>query len=386
MLFESLPVELIADILGELTLNDLIKLSQLSRRLHRIASDPSLNPWRRPILRTLHTGVYEDALKHLSVRSTVPRQNWIEILSLARPSFILYDATLPNLTMAEWEECFDRRFLPGWRKWRKDGSWKEAFMKMLYRTWHRSATSCTSDEAWTKYIVLNRNGSANELEISSRNFNPLILFNEMKLQSSLTHLETRVRLVLQLADVRILAFGTLERRRNTLSANPNAHTFLHPPGIVTDAEVQIADKQASSGLSSHIVDHGVYPMQSGPTSPRRPRHNRAYTNYARLVHPLPSLIHWNYPRYTPGGGDKRWLDSDEEDFQWVGGVMITAQIIGPHIHESPSHRPPLQDMALVSEAGRQQYASFTWSDLWCIAPWMEERITRKIDGPGLGIL
>lgn len=31
-----------------------------------------------------------------------------------------------------------------------------------------------------RYIVLNRNGSANELEITSRNFNPLVLFNEMK--------------------------------------------------------------------------------------------------------------------------------------------------------------------------------------------------------------
>jgi hypothetical protein len=31
-----------------------------------------------------------------------------------------------------------------------------------------------------RYIVLNRNGSANLLEVSSRNFNPLVLFNEMK--------------------------------------------------------------------------------------------------------------------------------------------------------------------------------------------------------------
>jgi hypothetical protein len=31
-----------------------------------------------------------------------------------------------------------------------------------------------------RYLVLNRNGSANELETSARNFNPLALFNEMK--------------------------------------------------------------------------------------------------------------------------------------------------------------------------------------------------------------
>lgn len=31
-----------------------------------------------------------------------------------------------------------------------------------------------------RYIVLNRNGSASELEVSSRSFNPFAIFNEMK--------------------------------------------------------------------------------------------------------------------------------------------------------------------------------------------------------------
>jgi hypothetical protein len=31
-----------------------------------------------------------------------------------------------------------------------------------------------------RYIVLNRNGSANQLETLSRNYNPMALFNEMK--------------------------------------------------------------------------------------------------------------------------------------------------------------------------------------------------------------
>lgn len=129
--FESLPVELIADILGELDLESLITLSYLSRRLHDIASDSSLNPWRRPILRTLRSGHYEDCLRHLSVRRTVPRQNWVEVLTLAYPSFILFEATLPNLKMTEWEECFSRRFLPGLRKWKKDGTWKAAYLKSV---------------------------------------------------------------------------------------------------------------------------------------------------------------------------------------------------------------------------------------------------------------
>jgi hypothetical protein len=125
--FESLPVELIADILSELDLESLIKLSYLSRRLRCITSDPSLNPWRGPILRNLRSSSYEPCFKHLSVRS-VPRQNWVEILSIARPAFLLFESTLPNLKSSEWEECFNRRYLPGWRQWKKDGSWREAFL------------------------------------------------------------------------------------------------------------------------------------------------------------------------------------------------------------------------------------------------------------------
>ena len=169
MRFEHLPVELIAEILSELDIPSLITVSHLSKRLYLVASDSALNPWRRPILADLLAHNYDRTLKHLCVRSVVPRQNWVEILGLARPSFLLYEATLPNLRSREWEECFTRRFLPSWQKWRKDGSWKEGFLKcvlcpynvrqttmvhirnrVLFRLWHRGATSCTTDEAWTK--------------------------------------------------------------------------------------------------------------------------------------------------------------------------------------------------------------------------------------------
>ncbi|KAG6878572.1 hypothetical protein C0993_003027 [Termitomyces sp. T159_Od127] len=132
MRFESLPVDLIADIFGELDIKSLITTSMVSKRLRDIVSDPSLNLWRRPILRVLRSGNYESSLRNLSVRSTVPRQNWVEILSLASPSFLLYEATLPNLTSEEWEECFKRRFLPGWRRWKKDGTWKKAYLKLVF--------------------------------------------------------------------------------------------------------------------------------------------------------------------------------------------------------------------------------------------------------------
>ncbi|KAK0190804.1 hypothetical protein F5146DRAFT_1103070 [Armillaria mellea] len=389
--FESLPVELIAEILGELDLESLIKASYLSRRLLTITSDSSLNPWRRPILRNLRSATYEDCLRHLSVRQTVPRQNWIEILSLARPSFILFDATLPNLKAADWEECFNRRFLPGWKKWKKDGvSWREAFIKLLHRVWHRSQTSCTADESWTKYVVLNRNGSANELEVSSRTFNPITrvsaleyLIQSHRLQSNLAHLETRIRLVVTLADVRILAFGTLNRPRSTLMVNPNAHIFLHPPGI----EVDENDTNPRMQRTDHpVTDHGVYPMSDELDN--QLTYQVTSHSYTRLTHPLPAVSHFDYPWFTHGGSDKRWLGSgaeEEEGLCWVGGLMIVTQIVGPKSHERSGDWPPLQDLDLVLGPGRQQYASFTWNDLNAIAPWMEERITKKINGPGLGI-
>ena len=128
---DSLPVELVADILAELDITTLVTVSYLSRRLHAIASDVSLNPWRRPILRTLcsPSNSYEECLKNLSVRSIVPRQNFVEILSMARAEYLLLDATLPNLKESEWEECFRRRFLPSWDRAKKDISWKAAFLK-----------------------------------------------------------------------------------------------------------------------------------------------------------------------------------------------------------------------------------------------------------------
>ena len=137
--FESLPVELIADILSELDIASLVTVSGLSRRLRAIASDSSLNPWRRPILRALSLTAardeaaaegYEPALRHLSVRQTVPRQNWVEILSLGRAEYVLFEMTLPNLREADWEACFRRRFLPGWAKW-KTSTWKAAYLKCV---------------------------------------------------------------------------------------------------------------------------------------------------------------------------------------------------------------------------------------------------------------
>ncbi|KAJ7490340.1 hypothetical protein B0H11DRAFT_1020430 [Mycena galericulata] len=354
-MIETLPVELIGKILSELSLADLIKTSQLSRRLKLVASDTVLNVWRPPILRNLLSNVYETSLKNLSVYMSVPRYNWVDILALGNSSFILFEATLPTLKESEWEEAFRRRFLPSiyqWGKWR-DGTWKAAFLRVLHQTWHRSCTSCTTNEAWTKYIVLNRNGSANLLEASSRHFNPVVILNDMRMQQNMHRLEMRARLVVQFADVRILALGTLNRPRSDLTVNPNAKTFLHPPGVESDGV---------PGFASAM--------------------------YSRLRYPLPAQPHANYPFYTAGGADKRWIISEgleEAGLQWVGGLMIVAQILAQGINNMSPDRVPLQDHDLVVGPGRHQYISLTWEDLRAIAPWLEEKITRQIDGPGLGI-
>ena len=144
MFFERLPVDLIAEILGALDLDSLIQMSYVSKRFYLVASEPSLNPWRKPVMRNLRSHSYDPALKHLSVRTTVPRQNWIDILALASPSFILFEATLPNLKASEWEECFKRRFLPSWEKWKKETSWKEAFLKCVPDLFYFSLNSTTT--------------------------------------------------------------------------------------------------------------------------------------------------------------------------------------------------------------------------------------------------
>lgn len=36
-------------------------------------------------------------------------------------------------------------------------------------------------------------------------------------------------------------------------------------------------------------------------------------------------------------------------------------------------------------AGQGRWAAFTVQDLFAIAPWMEERITKVVDGMGLGV-
>lgn len=110
--------------------------------------------------------------------------------------------------------------------------------------------------------------------------------------------------------------------------------------------------------------------------------------YEPLLHPQPRPAHANYPFFTPGGADKRWAGSrlDEERGKlWVGGLLLCAQLCTSETRTHFGEGPVLQDLDLVVGPGRNKYASLGWADLDAIAPWLGERITKRIDGQGLAL-
>lgn len=72
---------------------------------------------------------------------------------------------------------------------------------------------------------------------------------------------------MELADVRIFAFGTLARPRSDLTVNPNAYLFLHPPGIEGDGNGNIFTKLASMRQHRPVIDHGAYSMSTSTAVP-----------------------------------------------------------------------------------------------------------------------
>jgi len=128
----NLPTELIADILSFLDLHTLLHVSQTSKFFATICRDAFLNPWSEPLKTALRTRAGSEGeqqlLKHLGCYSTVPRQNWLHILSLAAPDFILYNDCIPWLPDNIWHQAFLLRFLPSWTRWKRLYSWKRAFL------------------------------------------------------------------------------------------------------------------------------------------------------------------------------------------------------------------------------------------------------------------
>lgn len=59
---------------------------------------------------------------------------------------------------------------------------------------------------------------------------------------------------------------------------------------------------------------------------------------------------------------------------------LVAQLVNP-VYLSDNE----EGLELVSGPGHYQYASLFWADLWAVAPWMVDKITKLVEGPGLGI-
>ena len=72
------------------------------------------------------------------------------------------------------------------------------------------------------------------------------------------HLTFIPKLVIELADVRILALGTITKPRSNFSINSNAHLFLNPPGIVGSGHRNTRSSFAFPPPSIFVDDHGVY--------------------------------------------------------------------------------------------------------------------------------
>ena len=76
---------------------------------------------------------------------------------------------------------------------------------------------------------------------------------------------------------------------------------------------------------------------------------------------------------------------EEKGHVWVGSLLLCAQLCTQETRISSGEEPALQDVDLVVGPGRNKYISIGWADLDAIAPWLEKRITKRIDGPGLGL-
>jgi hypothetical protein len=150
----NLPVELLANIFDLLDLHQLLAAARTCRLWRAICSDPLLNPFRSPIAHILEnqwelepekTGEMR-YLRTLSAFQWIPSRNWVEILAMASPHFILFECNVPNLSEEQWEEAFRLRFPPSWTRWRRDGRWRPAFLKSACLPVSNNATYCFAQD------------------------------------------------------------------------------------------------------------------------------------------------------------------------------------------------------------------------------------------------
>ncbi|KAG8784101.1 hypothetical protein FRC15_003988 [Serendipita sp. 397] len=432
-----LPPELLTSIFEYLDLQSLINISRVCKHFRTVCSDPVLNPWREQIeyvLRCKAPPQQFRLLQHLGWYTSVPKENWLHILAVASPEFILF-SDIPPLAERYWEQAFQLRFLPSWVKWKKENSWKRAFKMLLWRVWHRLTANCTADESWTNYVILSRQGIVNSASASSRSYEPHDVLDIYKHQNNLAREPSTTRLIVQLADVRIIAIGTLGQV-SSYQTNRLAKEFVHPSGIYPDGIVPLPsyDRLEPLSASSDTPQYYKIPitqkvgtpitrsltldettsststttysfwrrMRSGTfaaresvtyvdastavmgsmyrnlkPSPPTPRY------YSRLTCPNPYYGHRNFPNFTLGGQDLRWpeaYDGTAEEV-WVGPMLITAVLVSQT--EAPLTDGSEELLRRIGR-GRGRWVSFTTTDLDAIAPWLSAHIEKRVEGMGLG--
>lgn len=91
------------------------------------------------------------------------------------------------------------------------------------------------------------------------------------------------QVIVELADVRILALGILAKPRSNLSVNPNARIFVNPPGIPGDTQRKDFFSKVSVRKPLTLIDdHGVYPLSQSTV----PDSRRSFVPF-----PIVPLIH-----------------------------------------------------------------------------------------------
>ncbi|WWC65872.1 uncharacterized protein I303_108494 [Kwoniella dejecticola CBS 10117] len=230
----DMPGEILSQIASYLPLPNIIRLLSLHPLLLSLTQS-HYSPIPSSVRSILSTPPYPTALSvlphlahYLPPGPDDSRRLFVQILVRARPKWIIERFELLRWDDRFWEEAFERRFLPSWKRFKgEDDNWRAAFLRVLGRIEHRQS-GCTHEEAWTRFVTLHRNGSASINRIYSRTFDPFEIYDELKNQNNFSTHPTTVRVILHLQDVRILAVGVLIDQPS-LFVNPNAHLTLHPP-------------------------------------------------------------------------------------------------------------------------------------------------------------
>ncbi|WWC73655.1 uncharacterized protein I206_107627 [Kwoniella pini CBS 10737] len=230
----DMPQEILSQIASYLPLPNIINLLSLHPILLSLTQS-HYSPIPSSVRSILSIPPYPKSLSVLPhLKNFLPpdpddsRRLFIQILVRARPKWIIERFEFLRWDDDFWEEAFERRFLPSWKRFKgDDDNWRAAFMRVLGRIEHRQS-GCTHEEAWTRFVTLHRNGSASINRIYSRTFDPYEIYDELKNQNNFSSHPTTVRVALHLQDVRILAVGVLIDQPS-LFVNPNAHLTLHPP-------------------------------------------------------------------------------------------------------------------------------------------------------------